>query len=71
MGVDHHRVSKMPEVLEWVTGSGVVVKDWGCEVLRELTLQNCFRERGIRDFDSGLFRFAMELQLRFLDSPLD
>ena len=71
MRVDHHLISEVPNVLDRVAGSEVVVKDWSCELLRELTLQDLFGERGVKDFGSCLFLSAMELQLRLLDLPLD
>ena len=43
-GLDHNLVSKMPDVLDKVTGSEVVIKSQNCELLREFTLQDCFKE---------------------------
>ena len=67
----HHFVSKMLDVPNGVAGSGVVVKGWSYEFLRELTLQDCLGEREIRDFGSGLLWSAMKLQFHFFDPFLD
>jgi len=61
----------MPDVLDWVASLRVVVKGWSYEFLRELTLQDCFEERGTGDFGSGLFQSTTELHLCFLGQPLD
>ena len=58
-------------VLDWIAGSRVVVEGQSREFFLEFILQNCFGERGIRDLGSGLFWFSIELQLQFLDPPLD
>ena len=58
-------------MLDRVAGFEVVVKDLSCELLRELTLQDLFGERGVENFGSCLFLSAMELQLRLLDLPMD
>jgi len=69
--VNHHLIPKVPNVLNWVTRSGVVVKSWSCELLGELTLQDLFGEREVRDSCSDLFWSASELQFSLLESSLD
>ena len=47
-GVDHYLVQEVHDVLNRVTRSVVVVKSWSCELLRELALQDLFRERRVK-----------------------
>ena len=54
-----------------VTHSGVKVKSWSRELLRELTLQELFGEKGVRDSGSGFFQSTMELQFSLLNPYLD
>jgi len=42
----------MPDVLNWVAHSGVVIEGWSRELLRELALQDLFGERGVGDYGS-------------------
>ena len=43
-GVDYHFILEMPDVLDWVACSGVVVEGWSWELSRELALQDLFGE---------------------------
>ena len=61
----------MPDVLNRVTRSGVVVKSWSCELLKELALQDLFGERGVEDSGSDLFWSALDLQFSLLDPSYD
>ena len=45
-------IYKMPDVLNWVAHSKVIVKNHSRELFWELVLQNLFGERGIVDFGS-------------------
>ena len=42
--LDHHLISKMSDILDWVTYSEVIVEDQSCELLQKLTLYNLFGE---------------------------
>ena len=61
----------MSDVLDRVAGFRIVVKGWSGEFLRELTLQDLFRERGVINFNSCMFRSTIELQFCLLDPPLN
>ena len=61
----------MPDVLDQVANSEVVVKGRIHEFFQEFTLQDRFGEREIGVLGSGMFLSSMELQLSFLDLPLD
>jgi len=53
--VDHHLVSKMPDVLNWVASFGVVVECQSREFLWQSTRQKRFMEKVIGDLGNGLF----------------
>jgi len=61
----------VPDVLNRVTRSGVVVKNRSCKLLQKPALQDLFEERGVGDSGSDLFRSALELQFSLLDPSLD
>ena len=69
--MDHHLVSKVPDILNWVTHSGVAVKTSKLRTSSGLTLQDIFKQRGIGDSGSGLFYSTLELKFSLLDPPLD
>ena len=61
MGVDHYFVKKVPDVLNQVIRSGVVVKSQGRGLPRELLSRSSLEKWGVEGSNSDLFWFAMEL----------
>jgi len=55
MRIDHHIVPKMLDVVNQVIDAGVVVEDQGCELSWKLTIQDLFRERGVKDSGAASF----------------
>ena len=61
----------MPDVVEMITDSRVIVRSRSRELFRELALQNLLGKRGVVDLHNRKGRSAIELQLCLLDPSLD
>ena len=69
-GVDYHFVSKMPDVLDRVAHSGVVVEGYSRQLSRELSLQDLYGE-GDRRLRQLKVLIGYWLQLNLLDPSLN